>query len=104
MFETRPPPPPEQVFVLLCQSVIVINKYLNANFPLLIIVNCFHVFVNDIPTLRAYIHWAPAFEAASNVCLFTNNMKFEIPHTLINLVMVYVHIMLIFHGNIHGSN
>ena len=42
-------------------------------------VNCFHIFVNEIPTLRAYIHWTPAFEGASNACLFTNNMKFEIP-------------------------
>ena len=36
----------------------------------IIIVNCFHVFVNEIPTLRTYIHWTPAFEGASDVCLF----------------------------------
>ena len=51
----------------------------------IIIVNCFHVFVNEIPTLRAYtglLHLRGASDS----------------------VMVYVHIMLIFHGNIHGNN
>ena len=36
----------------------------------IIIVNCFHVFVNEIPTLRAHIQWTPAFEGASDDCLF----------------------------------
>ena len=35
----------------------------------IIIVNCFHVFVNEIPTLCAYIHWTPAFEEVLDVCL-----------------------------------
>ena len=46
----------------------------------IIIVNCFHVFVNEIPTLHAYIQWTPAYMGHQMfVCLFTNNMKFEIP-------------------------
>ena len=69
----------------------------------IIIVNCFHVFVNEIPTLHAYIHWTPAFEGTSDACLF----EIRDPHKFINSVMVYVHIhvMLIFHENIiHGNN
>ena len=57
-FETRPP---EQVFVLLCQSNIIIKKIFECQLSI-IIVNCFHVFVNEIPTLRAHIHWIPALE------------------------------------------
>ena len=39
-FETGPPPPPEQVLVL-CQSVIIIKIYLNANFPYCQLFACF---------------------------------------------------------------
>ena len=47
--------------------------------------------------------WTPAFEGASNV--YPNpNPEILDPHKFINSVMVYVPIMLIFHGNIHGNN
>ena len=40
------------------------------------------------------------------VCLLTNKHEIRDPHKFIKSVMVYVHIMLIFHGNIHvhGNN
>ena len=66
-FETRPL---EQLVV--CVVVPKCHNYKNI-FECelsIIIVNCFHVFVNEIPTLRAYIHWTPAFEGVSDVCLF----------------------------------
>ena len=72
-FETRHPRTGVCVGVPKCQYY---KNVFECRFSI-IIVNCFHVFVIEIPTLRAYIHWTLAFEGASNVCLFTNKMKFE---------------------------
>ena len=74
-FETRPPRTGVCVVVPKCYNYKNVFECQLS----IIIVNCFHVFVNEIPTLCAYIHWTPVFEGASNVYLFINNMKFEIP-------------------------
>ena len=67
-FETRPL---EQldVCVVVPKCHISYKKIFESQLSI-IIVNCFHVFVNEIPTLHAYIHWTPAFEGASDVCSF----------------------------------
>ena len=61
-FETRPL---EQLGVCVVVPKCHSYKQLFECQLSIIIVNCFHVFVNEIPTLHAYIHWTPAFEGAS---------------------------------------
>ena len=64
--ETRPPRTGVCVVVIMCHNYTNLFECQLS----IIIVNWFHVFINEIPTLRAYIQWTPAFEGVSNACIW----------------------------------